>query len=113
MDDHNIVHVERNMKHAAMTKTDFLKIIAMTQDAKELVASNHLKEHILAIEEMRLSELYEWLREDKRRIRRPIIVDFARNLLHIGFHREDLLMFMSREQRIAHRKKLKLTDYYE
>jgi len=108
---HNIPHIEKKMTYAGMTKSSFLKIIALTSDVKDVIASNHLKAHQENIEEMRLGQLYEWLSADKRRFKRPITVDFDRGLLHIGYHKEDLLVFMNKKQRNAYRKKMRFEDY--
>jgi len=108
---HDLFYVEQNMTYQAMTQTAFLQIIALTRDAKDIIASNHLKLYEKQIDNMRLSRLYEWLTEDKRRFKRPIIVDFERGLLHIGYHSEALVMFMTRGQRIAYRKQSMHIDY--
>jgi len=108
---HRIPHIEQNMKYNPMSKREFLQLIALTANAKEVVASNHLQLHEELIESMRLSELHAWLNADKRRFKRPIIVDFERGLLQFGFHREDLFVFMSKRQRNAYRKTMRLEDY--
>jgi regulatory protein spx len=100
--NHQIPYVERNLAKEPLTVDEIRSMITMHEDGLEGLISKRnqqYKELETALDDMTLTEAMTYLAEHPAILRRPMVTDWQK--LQVGYHEEDIRMFLSRDFRDA------------
>ena len=100
LDDHLIKYTERNLFTQSLTQDDIDYMLVNAENGFDDIISTRskvFKEQSLDIEDMRISELKEFIIENPSVLKRPIIVDD--NRLQVGYNEEEIRVFIPRRLR--------------
>lgn len=100
LDDHRIEYVEKNLFTHPLTDEDIDLILANAENGFDDIISTRskvFKEEQLDIEDMRISELIEFIKANPSVLKRPIIVD--ENRMQVGYNEEEIRVFIPKRLR--------------
>lgn len=100
LDDHRIEYVEKNLFTHPLTDEDLDLILANAENGFDDIISTRskvFKEEQLDIEDMRISELIEFIKANPSVLKRPIIVD--ENRMQVGYNEEEIRVFIPKRLR--------------
>ena len=100
LDDHRIEYVEKNLFTHPLTDEDINLILANAENGFDDIISTRskvFKEEQLDIEDMRISELIEFIKANPSVLKRPIIVD--ENRMQVGYNEEEIRVFIPKRLR--------------
>jgi regulatory protein spx len=98
--DHNIPFKEKNLFTEHITKDDIRLMLKYSENGFEDIISTRSKvfnENNLNIDDMKQSELEQFIIENPSVLRRPIIIDD--NKFQVGYNDDDIRVFIPREFR--------------
>lgn len=104
LEKNNIPYESHRMKE--ITTSEMYHILSMTQRGTEDIISKrsiNYKEDEILRRNTSLSELIEYLQDNPKAIKSPIVFDDRR--LQIGYNEDDIRQFLNREYREANMKK--------
>lgn len=98
----NLDYREVNLFVQGLKKDDIYSILSKTENGVEDIISKRSKiiQSGIDVDDMSVSELVEFLKENPSAMRRPIIMDDDR--LQIGYNEEDIRVFVPKEYRESH-----------
>ena len=98
--DENIPYETINILRDRLTKEDIFRMLKNSLNGFDDIISKRSKpfiENNLDIEEMKTSELINFIINNPTVLKRPIIV--ANNLLEVGYNSDDITLFLPKELR--------------
>ena len=102
--DENIPYEAINILKDKLTKEDVFRMLKNSLNGFDDIISKRSKpfiENNLEIEEMKTSELIDFIINNPTVLKRPIIV--ANNLLEVGYNSDDIRAFIPPEKRVFNR----------
>lgn len=101
-DEQEIPYEEKNIFSPSLSVTDLKEILVKSENGTDDIISERSKivqqKHI-NFDEMKISELLEFIKENPSVLKRPIIVDTSR--IQVGYNDEDITSFIPAAKRIA------------
>lgn len=100
LEDHMIEYTEKNLFTQPLTQEDINLMLANAENGFDDIISTRskvFKEESLDIEDMRMSELTEYIIENPSVLKRPIIVDHQK--MQVGYNEEEIRVFIPRRLR--------------
>lgn len=98
--DHNIKFEEKSIINHKLKREDIYKMLVHSENGFEDIISNRSKvfqEHQSRIEDMKLSELVDFIIENPTVLKRPIILNDYE--LQVGYNVDDITIFLPEEYR--------------
>jgi regulatory protein spx len=99
-DQYKIPYSEKNIFSIKLSKEDIYKMLANSENGFEDIISTRSKvfqEHQSRIEDMKLSELVDFIIENPTVLKRPIILNDYE--LQVGYNVDDITIFLPEEYR--------------
>lgn len=100
LDEHKIEYTEKNLFNEPITEEDIELMLINAENGFDDIISTRskiFKEEIFDIEDMRMSELKEFIINNPSVLKRPIIVDGEK--LQVGYNEEEIRVFIPRRLR--------------
>ena len=100
--EQNIPFREKNIFAATLNPTELKEMISKSENGTDDIISKRskiIKEGNVDIDDMTISQLIEFIRENPSILKRPIMVDDKR--IQVGYNSEEIRSFIPRAQRIA------------
>lgn len=98
--EHHIEYVEKSIINTHLSKEDIFKMLASSQNGFDDIISTRskaFKDKNVKLEDMKLSELVEFIINNPTVLKRPIILsDYE---LQVGFNPDDISLFLPEELR--------------
>jgi regulatory protein spx len=101
-EEQHIPFVEKSIFSPTLNVNDLREILEKTENGTEDIISERSKivqENHIDFDEMKVSELLEFIKENPSVLKRPIIVDTSR--IQVGFNDEEIRSFIPAARRIA------------
>ena len=101
-DNHGIPYMEKNILNAPISKEESMRMLTKSENGFEDIIStrsNVFKEKGNKIEQMKTSELVDFIIDNPSVLKRPIIV--ADYELQVGYNEEDITLFLPQDKREA------------
>ena len=101
-EEKNIPFVEKSIFSPNLNVNDLREILEKTENGTEDIISERSKivqENHIDFEDMKVSELLDFIKENPSVLKRPIIVDTTR--IQVGFNDEEIRSFIPAARRIA------------
>lgn len=101
-EEQNIPFVEKSIFSPTLNVNDLREILEKTENGTEDIISERSKivqENHIDFEDMKVSELLDFIKENPSVLKRPIIVDTTR--IQVGFNDEEIRSFIPAARRIA------------
>ena len=101
-EEQNIPFVEKSIFSPTLNVNDLREILEKTENGTEDIISERSKivqENHIDFEDMKVSELLDFIKEKPSVLKRPIIVDTTR--IQVGFNDEEIRSFIPAARRIA------------
>ena len=101
-EEQHIPFVEKSIFSPTLNVNDLREILEKTENGPEDIISERSKivqENHIDFDEMKVSELLEFIKENPSVLKRPIIVDTSR--IQVGFNDEEIRSFIPAARRIA------------
>jgi regulatory protein spx len=95
-----IPYEERNIFSATLNENELKEMLAKTENGTEDIISTRskiIKEQNLDVENMSISQLVQFIRENPSVLKRPIMVDNRR--IQVGYNEEEIRTFIPVEKR--------------
>lgn len=109
-EDQKIPYEGKDIFGKALTKKDILEILAKSEDGSDDIISQRSKivsEQKPNFDDMTVSQLIEFIRENPSILKRPIIVDDHR--IQVGYNPEEIRTFIPSERR----RHVKISEFCE
>ena len=103
-DEQKIPHEDKDIFSGDLSVTDLKEIISKSIDGTDDIISPRSKivsEQKINFDDMTISELISFIRENPSVLRRPIIVDDRK--VQVGYNEEEIRTFIPRARRLAER----------
>lgn len=100
--DQNIPFKEKNIFASTLNPVELKEMITKSENGTDDIISKRskiIKEGNVDIDDMTISQLVEFIRENPSVLKRPIMVDDKR--IQVGYNSEEIRTFIPRAQRIA------------
>jgi regulatory protein spx len=97
-----IAYEERNIFSATLNENELKEMLAKTENGTEDIISTRskiIKEQNLDVENMSISQLVQFIKENPSVLKRPIMVDNRR--IQVGYNEEEIRTFIPVEKRQA------------
>ena len=101
-EEQHIPFVEKSIFSPTLNVNDLREILEKTENGTEDIISERSKivqENHIDFDEMKVSDLLEFIQENPSVLKRPIIVDTSR--IQVGFNDEEIRSFIPAARRIA------------
>lgn len=101
-DEQEIPYEEKNIFSPSLSVTDLKEILVKSENGTDDIISERSKivqQNHINFDEMKISELLEFIKENPSVLKRPIIVDTSR--IQVGYNDEDITSFIPAAKRIA------------
>ena len=98
----DIAYEERNIFSATLNENELKEMLAKTENGTEDIISTRskiIKEQNLDVENMSISQLVQFIKENPSVLKRPIMVDNRR--IQVGYNEEEIRTFIPVEKRQA------------
>lgn len=100
LDEHKIPYEEKNLFNQRITESDIDRMLENAENGFEDIISTRskiFKEQDLDVEDMKISELKEFIIDNPSVLKRPIIIDGEK--LQVGYNDEEIRVFIPRRLR--------------
>lgn len=100
LNDQNIEFVEKNILSSVLNEKELKEILAKSENGTDDIISKRskiIKEGNIDVDDMTVSELIGFIRENPTVLKRPIIVNDR--LIQVGYNEEEIRVFIPRELR--------------
>lgn len=94
----NIPFVEKNILSSVLNETELKDILAKSENGVDDIISKRskiIKEQHINIDDMKIPELIEFIRNNPTVLKRPIIVNDR--LIQVGYNNEEIRVFLPKE----------------
>lgn len=101
-EEQNIPFKEKSIFSPSLNENDIKEILAKSENGTEDIISERskiIKENDINIEEMKVSDLVKFIKENPSCLKRPIIVDDSR--IQVGYNDEEIRTFIPAALRLA------------
>lgn len=101
-DEQNLEYRKKDIFSGTLTKEDIMDIITKSENGTDDIISPRskiVKENNIDFDEMKLSELIDFIMKNPSILRRPIIVDDRR--IQVGYNSEDITTFIPYARHLA------------
>lgn len=101
-DDQAIPYESKNIFAGSLTTSNLMEIISKSENGTDDIISSRSKivlENNINFDEMTISQLIGFIKENPSILKRPIIVDDHR--IQVGYNEEEIRTFIPRARRIA------------
>ncbi len=98
--EHGVEFYEKNLFNTRFTMEDLMKILERTDFGFEDIISKRskiFKESNISFDDMKISEVLEFIQKNPSILRRPIIIDEKR--MQIGYNDEEIEIFLPRTRK--------------
>lgn len=99
-EEQQIPFEERNIFHSLLNETELKEILAKSENGTEDIISSRskiIKEQHINVEDMKISEMIDFIRKNPSVLKRPIMVDDRR--IQVGYNEEEIRTFIPPEAR--------------
>ncbi|MDY0295605.1 MAG: Spx/MgsR family RNA polymerase-binding regulatory protein [Acholeplasmataceae bacterium] len=100
LDEHKIPYEEKNLFNQRITESDIDRMLENAENGFEDIISTRskiFKEQDLDVEDMKISELKEFIIDNPSVLKRPIIIDGEK--LQVGYNDEEIRVFIPKRLR--------------
>lgn len=100
LDDHKIAYEEKNLFNQRITEDDIDRMLENAENGFEDIISTRskiFKEQSLDVEDMRISELKQFIINNPSVLKRPIIIDGDK--MQVGYNDEEIRVFIPKRLR--------------
>lgn len=101
-DEQKIPYKEKNIFASTLTENELKDMLIKAENGTDDIISNRskiIKEQKVNIDDMTISELIQFIRENPSVLKRPIMLDDKR--VQVGYNSEEIRTFIPRARRIA------------
>lgn len=101
-DEQKIPYREKNIFASTLTEDELKDMLVKSENGTDDIISNRskiIKEQNVNIDDMTISELIKFIRENPSVLKRPIMLDDRR--MQVGYNSEEIRTFIPRARRIA------------
>lgn len=101
-DEQKIPYKERNIFNATLNPDELKEMITKSENGTDDIISRKskiIKENKVNIDDMTISQLISFIRENPSVLKRPIMVDDHR--IQVGYNQEEITTFIPRAKRMA------------
>lgn len=100
LDDHKINYEEKNLFNSRITEEDIDRMLEHSENGFDDIISTRskvFKENDLDIDDMRISELKQFILDNPSVLKRPIMIDGGK--LQVGYNDEEIRVFIPKRLR--------------
>lgn len=100
LEEHKIDYIEKNLFQVKITEKDIKNMLKNTDNGFEDIISTRskvIKDNNININEMKYSELVNFIKKNPSVLKRPIII--GENKMQVGYNDEEIRVFIPRELR--------------
>ena len=100
--EENIPYLEKNILVTDLNENELRDILVKSENGTEDIISTRskiIKESGVDVENMTISELIKFVRENPSVLKRPIMVDESK--IQVGYNEEEIRVFIPHERRVA------------
>ena len=109
-DEQQIPYEEHNIFSASLSETELKEILYKSENGTDDIISTRskvIKEKNIDINDLTMSEVVQFIKENPSVLKRPIIVDT--NRIQVGYNSEEIMTFIPRERRAQMEAELMIT----
>ncbi|MGI6734646.1 MAG: Spx/MgsR family RNA polymerase-binding regulatory protein [Bacilli bacterium] len=109
-DEQQIPYEEHNIFSASLSETELKEILYKSENGTDDIISTRskvIKEKNIDINDLTMSEVVQFIKENPSVLKRPIMVDT--NRIQVGYNSEEIMTFIPRERRAQMEAELMIT----
>ena len=109
-DEQQIPYEEHNIFSASLSETELKEILYTSENGTDDIISTRskvIKEKNIDINDLTMSEVVQFIKENPSVLKRPIMVDT--NRIQVGYNSEEIMTFIPRERRAQMEAELMIT----
>ncbi|MCL6429085.1 Regulatory protein Spx [Spiroplasma sp. JKS002669] len=95
--EHNISYTAKNIIKDSLTDQEIKTLLQFAPNGvNDIIATKakYIKTHAINIETLRLPEIYQLIKDEPRILKRPIIVDFEKKKIQVGYNEDEIEIFL-------------------
>lgn len=96
-DEHNIGYIKHNIIKEPLTNQEIKTLLQLAPNGvNDIISakSKFIKVHAVNIENLRLPEIYQLIKDEPRILKRPIIVDLTNKKIQVGYNEDEIEIFL-------------------
>lgn len=93
----NIPYVKRNIIKYPLTESEIKTLLQLAPNGVNDIISiraKFIKNHVIHIENLRMSDIYDLVKKEPTVLRRPIILQEEKQRIQFGYHEDEIELFL-------------------